>query len=110
VPILLETVPAGASGVFTLLYLPFDLMDRTEEQALPEIREDLRALGEAIVIMMRVHGFSGKSTRGFGQARLKVSGVDEPEGVVALKGVGRQTFATLAALSDALDLLLGTPA
>jgi hypothetical protein len=34
-----------------------------------EIREDLRALGEAIVIMMRVHGFSGKSTRGFGQAR-----------------------------------------
>jgi len=108
VPILLETVPAGASGIFTLLYLPFDLMDRMEE-AVPEVREDLRALGEAIVIMMRVHGFSSKSTRGFGQAHLKVSGVDEPEGVVALKGVGRQTFDTLTALSDALDLLLGIP-
>ncbi|MGB9872858.1 MAG: RAMP superfamily CRISPR-associated protein [Anaerolineae bacterium] len=110
VPVLLETIPPGASGVFTLLYLPFDLMDRTAEEALPEVREDLRALGEAIVLMLRVHGFSSKSTRGFGQAHLKVSGVDEPEGVVVLKDVGWQTFPTLAALSDALDRLLGIPA
>ncbi len=110
VPIMIETVPPGASGVFTVLYLPFDLMDRTIKEAAPEVREDLRTLGEAIVIMMRVHGFSSKGSRGFGQAQLKVSGVDEPEGVVALKGVGRRTFPTLAALSDALDLLLGIPA
>ncbi len=110
VPILLETVPPGASGIFTLLYLPFDLMDRRPEEALPEVREDLRTLAEAIIIMMRVHGFSGKSSRGFGQAYLKVSGADEPEGVVAVKDVGRQNFATLVAITDALDLLLGTPA
>ncbi|MBC7226395.1 MAG: hypothetical protein H5T61_04095 [Thermoflexales bacterium] len=110
VPILLETVPPGASGVFTVLYLPFDLMDRSPEEAMPEVREDLRTLAEAIVMMMRVHGFSAKSSRGFGQAHLKVSGVDEPEGVVAIKDVGRRTFATLVALTDALDLLLGIPA
>lgn len=109
VPILLETVPPGASGVFTVLYLPFNLINRMPEGALPEVREDLRILAEAIVIMMRVHGLSGKSSRGFGQAHLKVSGVDEPEGVVALKDVGRRTFATLVTLSDALDLLLGIP-
>lgn len=109
VPILLETVPPGASGVFTLLYLPFDLIDRSPQEAFPEVREDLRTLAEAIIIMMRVHGFSGKSSRGFGQVHLKVSGVDDLEGVVALKDVGRRTFATLAALSDALDLLLSIP-
>jgi len=109
VPIVMETVPPGASGVFTLLYLPFDMLDRLPEEAASEVAEDLKALGEAIVLMMRVYGFSGKRTRGFGVAHLQVSGVDRPEGVVALKDRGWRTFTTLTELPDALDLLLGIP-
>ncbi len=107
VPVLMEAVPAGASGVFTLLYFPFDLLNEPPDQAEAEVREDLRALGEAIVLIMRIHGFSAKRSRGFGLARLEVSGVDEPHGVIALRDGRRQTFSTLAGLSDALDLLFG---
>lgn len=107
VPIVMETVPAGASGVFTLLYFPFDLINEPSDRAEAEMREDLRALSEAIVLVMRVCGFSAKRTRGFGLARLEVTGVDERQGVIALRDGRRQTFSTLAALSDALDLLFG---
>lgn len=106
IPVTMEVVPAGASGVFTLLYFPFDLLNEPPDRAEEEMREDLRALGEAIVLVFRVWGFSAKKSRGFGLARLEVSGVDEPEGVIALRDGRRQTFSTLAGLSDALDLVL----
>lgn len=107
VPIMLESVPVGASGVFTLLYFPFDLIGAPPDQAEAEMREDLRALGEAIFTMMRVHGFSAKSNRGYGMAYLEVKGVDEPQGVIALRDGRRRNFPTLSEISDALDLLFG---
>ena len=108
VPIPLETVPAGAGGVFTLLYLPFDLVGQDPEQARIQATEDLQAIGQGILMMMRVYGFSAKRSRGYGLAHLQVKGVDGEKGTVVMKGRGMQTFGTLTELPDALELLLGT--
>jgi CRISPR-associated protein Cmr2 len=61
-PIYFESVPAGASGIFALLYVPFQGV--TEGEA----RKDLACVAEAIAAMMRTHGFSAKKSSGFGVA------------------------------------------
>lgn len=72
-PILIETTPEGAKGKFTLLYVPFDLIERLssekiedQQQALKEIKEDLELLKESAPKMMLEYGFSAKKTSGYG--------------------------------------------
>lgn len=108
VPITLETVPAGAEGIFTLLYLPFDLTGQHPERAALQVEEDMRAISQGILALMRIYGFSAKRSRGYGLAHLRVKGVDGEKGTVVVKGRGTRAFATLTELPDALDLLLGT--
>jgi hypothetical protein len=41
-PILLESVPQGAQGIFTLLYVPFDRIGEDEQQTRTQVAADLR--------------------------------------------------------------------
>lgn len=66
-PIYFESVPAGASGVFSLLYVPFGSV--TED----EVRANLTLMADAICEMMRTYGFSAKKSSGFGGARDDVT-------------------------------------
>jgi CRISPR-associated protein Cmr2 len=62
-PIYFESVPVGASGVFSLLYVPFDGV------AEAEARRDMTLAADAIREMMLTYGFSAKKSRGFGEAQ-----------------------------------------
>jgi CRISPR-associated protein Cmr2 len=67
-PVYIETVPAGTSGLFSLLYLPFDLLGMTPEEINQEVLSDLKIIPTAIRKMMRTYGFSAKKSSGFGIA------------------------------------------
>jgi CRISPR-associated protein Cmr2 len=61
-PIYFESVPIGASGVFSLLYAPQSQVSAAEAKA------DLQSVAEAVSAMMLTYGFSAKKTSGFGEA------------------------------------------
>ncbi len=67
-PIYFESVPAGASGVFSLLYVPFNGITEMEG------RTDLTQVAEAICEMMLTYGFSAKKSSGFGEAQDNIQG------------------------------------
>jgi len=68
-PITLEVVPAGATGFFSLLYIPFDLLGRERSQVRQKAGEDLMAITSAVEAVMKHFGFSAKRSRGFGLAQ-----------------------------------------
>ncbi len=72
-PIYLECVPAGASGTFSLLYVPFDLVGQPEAEIRRQAAEDLQRVAEALQTMFLTYGFSAKRSSGYGvaQSRLK---------------------------------------
>ncbi|MDI6736744.1 MAG: RAMP superfamily CRISPR-associated protein, partial [bacterium] len=74
VPIYIENVPEGATGTFTLLYVPFDLMGRPTKQVKEEIAQDIETICEAVKEMMTVYGFSAKKTSGFGVIKDSIQG------------------------------------
>ena len=65
-PIYFECVPIDAEGVFTLLYVPFDLMGEPADKAHTELANDLTAIAEGIEAMLTVYGFGAKTSSGFG--------------------------------------------
>lgn len=67
-PIYFESVPAGAKGIFSLLYAPFN--DITEVEAWV----DLTLVARAIREMMLTYGFSAKKSSGFGEAQDDIQG------------------------------------
>ena len=73
-PIYLECVPAGASGTFSLLYVPFDLIGRPEAEIKTQAGEDLRRVAEGLQAMFLTYGFSAKRTSGYGTAKDKITG------------------------------------
>jgi CRISPR-associated protein Cmr2 len=66
-PIYFEVSPAGAKGVFNLLYLPFDLVG-DEEAMRKAAQNDLVAIIEGVRGMLCDYGFSAKKSSGFGVA------------------------------------------
>jgi CRISPR-associated protein Cmr2 len=72
-PIYLECVPIGAEGIFSLLYVPFDLIGQDEAEIRRQAAEDLRLVAEAIRAMMLTYGFSAKRTSGYGTAQERVN-------------------------------------
>lgn len=72
-PIYLECVPAGAQGIFPLLYVPFDLVGRPEDEIRRQALADLQLVAEGIQAMMLTYGFSAKRTSGYGVAKKLVS-------------------------------------
>lgn len=71
-PIYLECVPAGASGTFSLLYVPFDLIGQDEDEIRKQALADLVLVAEGIKEMMLTYGFSAKRTSGYGVARIRL--------------------------------------
>lgn len=67
-PILLESVPADASGTFTLLYAPFDRIGEEAAETHVEVAADLKLVVEGVQAMMTLYGFGAKTSSGFGLA------------------------------------------
>ena len=80
VPILLEIVPGskrgqkGATGIFSLLYMPFDLIGKSVDDVRQEVQEDLQVTLKTVGAMMLTYGFSAKKTSGYGVIEPKVEG------------------------------------
>ncbi|MER3543445.1 MAG: CRISPR-associated protein [Chloroflexota bacterium] len=72
-PIYLECVPAGATGTFSLLYVPFDLIGRSEDEIKKQAGEDLQRVAEGLQAMFLTYGFSAKRTSGYGVAEESVA-------------------------------------
>lgn len=64
-PIHFECVPAEASGVFTLLYVPLKELGEDETQA------DFQAVAQGLKAMFTRYGFGAKTSSGFGRAEVQ---------------------------------------
>lgn len=73
-PILFESVPEGTRGVFTLLYVPFDLIGKDEQETRKQVAEDLQLVAIGLQAMFRTYGFGAKTSSGFGLAREDTRG------------------------------------
>lgn len=73
-PIYLECVPEGAKGVFSLLYVPFDLIGQDSVSVKDEAGRHLRYLAPAIREMFLTYGFSARCTSGYGVAKDEIQG------------------------------------
>lgn len=83
-PIYFESVPAGADGVFTLLYVPVDCIGiKDDAETEKQSAEMLRLVAEGVEAMLTEYGFGAKTSSGFGTAGDGVVG-----GRVALNAVG----------------------
>ncbi|TYC00858.1 MAG: hypothetical protein FXF54_01675 [Kosmotoga sp.] len=69
VPILIESIPSSANSKFSLLYVPFDLTGKKEEESMRQMLEDLKLIVEGIKAMFTVYGFGAKTSSGYGIAR-----------------------------------------
>jgi CRISPR-associated protein Cmr2 len=74
-PILIECVPAGTEGVFSLLYVPFDLIGKDENRIKMETKLDLERVLQGIKAMFLTYGFSAKKNSGFGVAKDEIEGM-----------------------------------
>ncbi|MEX0268237.1 RAMP superfamily CRISPR-associated protein [Leptolyngbyaceae cyanobacterium UHCC 1019] len=63
-PILIESVPIGATGEFVLLYVPFGSVKPDE------VAQDLKLVAGGVSDMLTVYGFGAKTSSGFGVAEL----------------------------------------
>ncbi|MEA3432373.1 MAG: RAMP superfamily CRISPR-associated protein, partial [candidate division WOR-3 bacterium] len=82
-PILIESVPSGTSGIFTLLYVPFDLIGNEEEKIKEQVAKDIQLITEGLNAMFRDYGFGAKTSSGFGIAKPDIS-----DGNLVLKAKG----------------------
>ena len=70
-PILFECVPAGATGTFRLLYVPYDFPGEvTPDEAMlrAQVQADLPLVAETVHDLLIVYGFGAKTSSGFGTA------------------------------------------
>lgn len=65
-PIYFEVVPEGASGVFSLLWIPFDLSDGGQDTKQTALQADWAILSKTIEELFLTYGFSAKKTSGYG--------------------------------------------
>lgn len=86
-PIYFECVPSGAEAAFTLLYVPFDLMGKTEPEIRTHAANDLYVVAQGLNDMFTLYGFGAKTSSGYGVAeetfrdkgRLSVKATDPAE-------------------------------
>ncbi|ACR79382.1 RAMP superfamily CRISPR-associated protein [Kosmotoga olearia] len=67
-PILIECVPIGEKGKFSLLYVPFDLIGKEQEEIKNQTLEDLKLIVKGLKAMFTVYGFGAKTSSGYGLA------------------------------------------
>jgi CRISPR-associated protein Cmr2 len=85
-PILLESVPAGATGIFTLLYVPFDRVGEDEAETKRQVAIDLRLVAEGLQVLFCRYGFGAKTSSGFGTAEEIIAG----SLALRAKGIGEE--------------------
>ena len=73
-PILMECVPIGTTGTFTVLYVPFDLIGKEEKVIREQVVSDLELLINGIQAMFTIYGFGAKTSSGFGTAEMENTG------------------------------------
>lgn len=73
-PIYFEAVPGGASGSFTLLYIPLDRIGQSETETHQQIFTDLQLVAQGLEAMFTRYGFGAKTSSGFGLAELAGEG------------------------------------
>lgn len=91
-PIYIECVPKGATGTFSLLYVPFDLIGHPVKEQKREIKKDILLIYCALKEMMLTYGFSAKKTSGFGiiepefpeEGQFEMTGI--PKDILPRKG------------------------
>ena len=71
-PILFESVPDGTSGMFTLLYVPFDLIGNEGKEIKKQVSRDILLIVKGLKAMFRDYGFGAKTSSGFGIAKSKL--------------------------------------
>ena len=81
-PIYYEVVPAGAKGVFRLLYIPFYYIGKDTKNLKENVMEDLEMLVDGLKEMMLTYGFSAKKSSGYGVIEDKW---DKAESRLAIK-------------------------
>jgi len=81
-PIYYEVVPAGAKGVFRLLYIPFYYIGKDTKNLKENVMEDLEMLVDGLKEMMLTYGFSAKKSSGYGVVEDKW---DKDESRLAIK-------------------------
>lgn len=73
-PILMECVPAGTTGHFTLLYAPLDCIGADPAVTRRQVAEDLALLAQGLEALFTLYGFGAKTSSGFGLAELTGGG------------------------------------
>ncbi|WP_063727524.1 RAMP superfamily CRISPR-associated protein [Kosmotoga sp. DU53] len=69
-PIFIECIPAGEKGKFSLLYVPFDLIGKEQDEMKKQMLEDLRLIIEGLEAMFTKYGFGAKTSSGYGIAKI----------------------------------------
>jgi CRISPR-associated protein Cmr2 len=69
-PILIECVPAGAEGTFTLLYIPFGRPNA--ESGIATCCRDLSMIAAAVWMLFVETGVSAKTSSGYGRAEERL--------------------------------------
>ncbi len=67
-PIYIESVPAGSKAQFRLLYVPLDIMAKSNSEIIKEVSDDWEFLKQGIKDLFTQYGFGGKISSGFGVA------------------------------------------
>jgi CRISPR-associated protein Cmr2 len=85
IPILMESVPKDTIGLFTILYVPFDLIGKEEKEVKKQVAGHIRLICEGLKAMFLHYGFGAKTSSGHGIAKpelvegkliLKAKGID----------------------------------
>jgi len=71
-PIYIESVPIEAESTFTLLYVPFDRIDKKDEDTCKEVAKDLKLVAQGVKALFTQYGFGAKTSSGFGVAEDQV--------------------------------------
>lgn len=83
IPILMESVPKDTIGLFTLLYVPFDLIGKKEKETRKQVAEHIHLISDGLKGMFLTYGFGAKTSSGHGVAKPELT-----DGKLILKAKG----------------------
>lgn len=100
VPVFFECVPEGEKSVFTILYVPFDLVGIDETAIRREAAEDLVEVAKGIKYLLTRFGFGAKTSTAHGLAEEII------EGKILVNGpVNGRSFTTLQEFVEGSSVL-----
>lgn len=83
-PIYFESVPIHTKGVFSLLYIPFDMAGEDKLKTSHQTASDLELLCKGLQAMFTEYGFGAKTSSGFGAAE---SGLTDGKIILKVDGI-----------------------